>query len=163
MIQTGDAASVEFIQTLGAIEQTVPVSGSPDVAEVAVGVEAGFPVLLARVGRGLLGWAFVVFLDVGQVEQEQAQLAGGGDGAAVLVGFGLDLAEQVDLVGEAVGGDGAEDVVAVQAEVAQIGVSGGAGAAHAVGDLLQGEVLALEVVGCEDASAASWGRWVGAG
>ncbi|MXY85193.1 MAG: hypothetical protein F4Y95_01540, partial [Chloroflexi bacterium] len=63
------------------------------------------------------------------------------------------MSEEVELVGEMVGGDGAKDVVAVEAEVAEVGVDGGAGAAELSGNLHGGASLAPEVVGFEDASA----------
>ena len=108
-----------------------------------------------------VGWGggLLVLLDGGQVEQEEAQFSGGGDRLSVLGGIGLGLGQAVELVGEAVGGDGPEDVVAVEAEVSEVGVDGGRGAAHLPGDLAQGECLAVEVVGFDHASAASGGRW----
>lgn len=42
-----------------------------------------------------------------------------------MVGCGFGLGEDVDLVGEQVGGDGAQDVVAVPLEVLEICVDGG--------------------------------------
>ncbi|MDE2987668.1 MAG: hypothetical protein OXT70_06385 [Chloroflexota bacterium] len=69
-------------------------------------------------------------LDVGQVEEQEAQFASGGDVALVLFGLGVGIGEEIELVGETVGGDGAEDVVAVEPEVAEIGVDGGAGASE---------------------------------
>ncbi len=103
----------------------------------------------------------LLFLEVGQGGEQEAQFSGGGDGLAVLVGVGVGGGEDVDLVGESVGGDGAEDVGSVELEVAEVGVDGGAGAAEFLGDSVGGESLAVEVVGFEDASAASGGGWVG--
>ena len=102
----------------------------------------------------------LLFLEVGQGGEQEAQFSGGGDSLAVLVGLGLGGGEDVDLVGKAVGGDGAEDVGSVELEVAEVGVDGGAGAAEFLGYSVGGESLAVEVVGFEDASAAS-GGWVG--
>ena len=95
--------------------------------------------------------------------EQEAEFAGGGDGLAVLVGVGVGAGEDVDLVGESVGGDGAEDVGSVELEVAEVGVDGGAGAAELFGDFVRRDALAVEVVGFEDASAASGGGWVGHG
>ncbi|MDE2986545.1 MAG: hypothetical protein OXT70_00645 [Chloroflexota bacterium] len=99
----------------------------------------------------------IVFTDCGQVEQEEAQFARGGDGLSVLVGFGLGMGEDVELVGEIVGGDGAQDVVAVALEVLEVCVDGGVGAAEPGADLPEGESLAVEVVGLEHAVAAPGG------
>jgi len=60
-------------------------------------------------------------LEVGQVEEQEAQFASGGDVALALFGLGVGIGEEVELVGETVGGDGAKDVLAVEAEVADIG------------------------------------------
>ena len=65
-------------------------------------------------------------LDDGQVEEQEAQFASGGDVSLALFGMG----EEIELVGETVGGDGAKDVLAVEAEVAEVGVDGGAGASE---------------------------------
>ena len=73
--------------------------------------------------------------------------------------MGVGIGEEIELVGETVGGDGAEDVLAVEPEVAEIGVDGGAGASESAGDLHGGASLAPEVVRFEDASAASRGWW----
>ncbi len=108
---------------------------------------------------GVFALVLVVFLDVGQVEEE-AQFSGVGYGLSMLGKVGLGLGEDVDLIGELVGGDGAEDVVAVEPEVTEVGMDGGRGAAHLPGDLGQEESLAVEVVGFEHASAASGGRWL---
>ena len=91
-------------------------------------------------GFGLFAALFVALLELGQGAEQESEFAGGGDVLAVLGGFGLGLGEQVDLVGEAVGGDGFEDVGAVALEVSEVGVDGGAGAAEPVGDLLAGRV-----------------------
>ena len=104
-----------------------------------------------------------VGLELGQGGEQEAEFSGGGDGLSVLVGVGVGGGEDVDLVGESVGGDGAEDVGSVELEVSEVGVDGGAGAAELGRDLLGGEALAVEVVGFEDASAASGGGWVGVG
>ena len=64
-------------------------------------------------GEGLFALLLFVCLDGGRALQEEPQFAGGGDGLAVLVGLGLGRGQDVDLVGEAVGGDGLEDVGAV--------------------------------------------------
>ena len=114
-------------------------------------------------GFGVLQDGAFVGLEPGQGGEEEAEFSGGGDGLAVLVGVGVGAGEDVDLVGEAVGGDGAEDVGLVELEVAEVGVDGGAGAVEALGDLVGGMSLAVEVVGFEDASAASGGGWVGHG
>ena len=112
-------------------------------------------------GVGLLKAEVVVGLEFGQGGEQESEFAGGGDGLAVLVGIGLGGGEDVDLVGESVGGDGAEDVGSVELEVSEVGVDGGAGAVEFLGDCVGGEALAVEVVGFEDASAASGGGWVG--
>ena len=96
----------------------------------------------------------LLFTDRRQVEQEEAQFACGGDGPSVLIGVGLGMGEDVELVGEEVGGDGAQDVVAVTLEVLEVRVDGGVGAAEACADLAEGESLAVEVVGLEHAVAA---------
>ncbi|MYD73894.1 MAG: hypothetical protein F4Y11_06550 [Chloroflexi bacterium] len=93
----------------------------------------------------------IVFTDCGQVEQEEAQFACVGDGLSVLVGLGLGMGEDVELVGEIVGGDSAQDVVAVTLEVLEVCVDGGVGAAEPGADLPEGESLAVEVVGLEHA------------
>ena len=105
----------------------------------------------------------LLFLEIGHGREQEAEFAGGGDGLAVFVGVGVGGGEDVDLVGESVGGDGAEDVGSVGLEVAEVGVDGGAGAAELSAISLGGESLAVEVVGFEDASAASGGGWVGHG
>ncbi len=112
---------------------------------------------------GCFALLVVVLLDGRQVLEEEAEFAGGGDGLAVLVGISFGGGEDVDLVGEPVGGDAAEDVGSVEVEVSEVGVDGGAGAAELGGDFFGGEALAVEVVGFEDASAASGGGWGGHG
>jgi len=119
-------------------------------------------------GDGLFALVLVVFLDVGQVAEEEPQFLGVGYGLSVLDRVGLGLGEDVDLIGELVGGDSAEDVVAVESEVAEAGVDGGRGGVHLPADLAEGESLAVEVVGFDHASAASGSRrfggcWVGHG
>ena len=123
------------------------------------GVEA-----VGRLGRlGRLGRRWRLRLEPGHGREEEAEFSGGGDGLAVLVGVGLGGGEDVDLVGESVGGDGAEDVGSVGLEVAEVVVDGGAGAAELSRDLFRGESLAVEVVGFEDSAAASRGWRVGHG
>ncbi|MCY3587269.1 MAG: hypothetical protein OXH40_01100, partial [Chloroflexi bacterium] len=178
-MRTGDSAFgllfglalAELDDALRAAEDALSGTGFVDVAFVSVGTEAGFELEGAgagfRLGGG--GGEFVfappvlLFVDGGQALQQEAQFSGGGDGLAVLVGFGVGGGEDVDLVGEPVGGDGAQDVSSVELEVAEVGVDGGAGAAELGGDCVGGETLAVEVVGFEDASAASGGGWVGVG
>ena len=162
-------ALAELGDALRAAEDALSGPGFVDVAFVSVGAEAGFELEGAGAGFHLGGGGgeflfappVLLFVDGGQALQEEAQFAGGGDGLAVLVGVGVGGGEDVDLVGEAVGGDRAEDVGSVELEVAEVGVDGGAGAAEALGDLFRSESLAVEVVGFEDASAASGGGWVG--
>ena len=148
-----------------------PAAGFVDVAFVSVGTEAGLELEGAGAGFRLggsrprvpvLGCSVLLFVDGGQALEEEAEFSGGGDGLAVLVGIGVGGGEDVDLVGESVGGDGAQDVGSVELEVAEVGVDGGAGAAEFLGDCVGGEALAVEVVGFEDASAASGSGWVGA-
>ena len=79
----------------------------------------------------------LLFLEIGHGREQEAEFAGGGDGPAVFVGVGLGAGEDVDLVGESVGGDGAEDVGSVGLEVAEVGVDGGAGAAELSRDLFR--------------------------
>lgn len=112
------AAGIECAQTGGAVEGALALPGAANVAMVSLGVDASFKIAFAFAGlsggggggAGMFALLLLVFLDGGQVEQEEAQFAGGGDGLAVLVGFGAGLVEAVDLVGELVGGDGLEDV-----------------------------------------------------
>ena len=164
-------ALAELGDALGATEDASSGAGFVDVAFVSVGTEAGLELEGAGAGFRLGGGggefvfasAVLLFVDGGQALQEEAEFAGGGDGLAVLVGVGLGGGEDVDLVGESVGGDGAQDVGSVELEVAEVGVDGGAGAAEFLGDVFRGEALAVEVVGFEDASAASGGGWVGVG
>jgi len=94
-------------------------------------------------------------LDSGEVEQKESQFTRGGDVALALLRVGVGMGEEVQLFGEAIGGDGAQDVVAEEAEIAEVGVDGGAGAAELSGDMHGGAALAPEVMGFEDASAAS--------
>ncbi len=162
---------VEVAHAAGAAQGAIAFAGAADVAAVAIGMIAGFPLALAGTslglcvegGEGLFALLLIVCLDGGQALEEEAQFAGGGDGLPVLVGCGIGLGEAVDLVGEAVGGDGLEDVCAVELEVAEVGVDGRAGTAEPLGDLFGGEALAVEVVGFEDASAASGCGRVGCG
>ncbi|MCY3589692.1 MAG: hypothetical protein OXH40_13530 [Chloroflexi bacterium] len=119
------------------------LEGSRFVQILHGGVDASGVVL------GLAG-----FLDGWQVQQEEAQLANGGHGLALLVGFGCGMGEDVELVGEIVGGDSAQDVVAVALEVLEVCVDGGVGAAEPGADLPERESLAVEVVGLEHAPAA---------
>ncbi|MYJ92574.1 MAG: hypothetical protein F4038_05945, partial [Chloroflexi bacterium] len=155
MAELGDA--------LGAAEDALSGAGFVDVAFVSVGAKAGLELEGADTGfrlggRGrelLFSAAVLLFMDGGQALQEEAEFTGGGDGLAVLVGVGVGGGEDVDLVGESVGGDGAQDVGSMELEVAEVGVDGGAGAAELSGDLFWTEALAVEVVGFEDASAAS--------
>ncbi|MYA00991.1 MAG: hypothetical protein F4Y35_04320 [Chloroflexi bacterium] len=112
---------------------------------------------------GVAELLLIVFTDCGQVEQEEAQFARGGDGLSVLVGFSLGMGEDVELVGEMVGGDSAQDVVAVTLEVLEVCVDGGVGAAEPGADLPERESLAVEVVGFEHAVAAPGGGWVARG
>ncbi|MYD53942.1 MAG: hypothetical protein F4W96_06535 [Chloroflexi bacterium] len=104
-----------------------------------------------------------VFTDDREVEQEEAQFSRRRDGLPALVGLGLGMGEDVELVGEEVSGDGAQDVVAVTLEVLEVRVDGGVGAAEACADLAEGESLALEVVGFEHAVAAPGGGRVARG
>ena len=144
-------------EAAGAVEVALSLVGAGHEAAVSVVAEDVFPD--GFLGLGLSG----ALLDDGQAEQEETEFSGGGGVPSVLVGVSVGPGEQVDLVDEPVGGDAAQDVLAVQAEVFEVGVSGGAGAAEAVADLLQGESLAVEAVGLQHASAASWGWWVGHG
>lgn len=117
-------------------------------------------IILLSVGAN----AVVLLLDGGQVEQEESQFPGGGDGPAVLVGFGLGVCEDVELICELVCDNGAQDVIAVEAEVLEVGVDRGGGAAEAPADLSEGKSLAVEVMGLEHAVAApGGGRLAGRG
>ena len=157
----GVVAFVELGVAAGAVGLALTGVGSDDVAMVSV--EVGEEVAAAGEGDGggvaggfeLLAALLLVFFELGQVAEQEPQLAGRGDALSVLVGIGFGLGEQVDLVEQLVAGDGVEDVVAMESEVAEVGGDGGAAAVHAVGDLLVGEGLAVEVVGLEDAEAAS--------
>ena len=178
-MRTGDSAFglffglalAELGDALGAAEDALSGARFVDVAFVSVGTEAGLELegagagfrLGGGVGEFLFSAAVLLFVDGGQALEEEAEFSGGGDGLAVLVGVGVGGGEDVHLVGEAVDGDGAEDVGSVELEVAEVGVDGGAGAAELGGDFFGGASLAIEVVGFEDASAASGGWWVGHG
>jgi len=135
-------ASVEGEETLGAVLRALSGAGSVDVAAVAVGIQLEIPGLFV----GCFALLVVVLLDGGQALEQETEFAGGGDGLAMLVGVGLGGGEDVDLVGEPVGGDAAEDVGPVELEVSEVGVDGGAGAAELFGDLVRWDALAVEVV-----------------
>ena len=178
-MRTGDSAFdlffglalAELGDALWTAEDALSGAGFVDVAFVSVGTEAGLELegagagfrLGGRGGEFLFAPPVLLFVDGGQALKQESQFAGGGDGLSVLVGFGLGGGEDVDLVGESIGGDGAQDVGSVELEVAEVGVDGGAGAAELFGDLVSRKSLAVEVVGFEDASAASGGGWVGVG
>ncbi|MXV80648.1 MAG: hypothetical protein F4007_08345 [Chloroflexi bacterium] len=109
----------------------------------SVGVDLG--------NAGAVERLLFVFTDDREVEQEEAQFSRRRDGLPALVGLGLGMGEDVELVGEEVGGDGAQDVVAVTLEVLEVCVDGGMGAAEPGADLPERESLAVEVVGFEHA------------
>ena len=162
----GVVAFVEVGVAPGAVGQALTNLRSVDVAGVSVEVGEEVPAPGEGDGGGiasgfeLLAALLLVFFQLGQVSEQEPQLAGGGDALAVLVGFGVGLGELIDLIEQLVAGDGVEDVVAVALEVAEVGGDGGARAAHAVGDLLVGEGLAVQVVCFEDAQAdARRGRY----
>ena len=162
-------AFVELGEAPGAFGHTFIDLGPADVAKVSV--ESGEVVAAAGEGDGgcvaggfeLIASLLLVLFKLRQVAEQEAQLAGGGDAPSMprRVGVGLGLCEEVDLVEELVAGDGVEDVVAVELEVAEVGGDGGAGAVHAFGDLALGERLAVEVVGLKDAEATSGRGWDG--
>ena len=81
----------------------------------------------------------------------------------MLLGFLSGLDELVDLVDQLLGGEGFEDVLAVELKVAEVGGDGGVGAAEFGGDLAEAEALAAEVVSLEDASAAAQAGRLGRG
>ena len=157
--------AVQATEAAGAGQRALVLCRSADVPVVSVGIDPTLPLVEQGVGVvedgvgvvGRIGLRWFVRLEFGHRSKQEAQFAGGGDGLAVLVGVAGGLGEALDLVGESVRGDGAEDVGAVALEVAEVVVDGGAGATELFGDFVGRESLAVEVVGFEDASAASGG------
>jgi len=107
----------------------------------------------------------------GAVRFVAADLREGGEQQAefVQVGAALDVVgvvvvAEVDQVGhDLVGGEVLDQVAAEEFEVAQVGVDGGDGALHALGDLAHGESLHAELLGLEDAGASGGVGVVGEG
>lgn len=179
-VQTVGGRLVDFglnpFHALRAEQLALSLTGAAEVALVSIGIDARFPLvgkgagvglLLEFAGQGAEGQMPLLLLDLLEARhgaEQEPQFAGGGDVLAVSGRFRVGLREQVDLVGELVGGDGAEDVCAVEPVIPQVRVGGGAGAVHFLGHLAQGTSTAGEVVSFEDAQAASGsGRLAGGG
>ena len=165
-MRQGVVAFVEVGAAHRALGQALAVVVAGDVTDVSVLVGQEMPASSESDSVGLAGvdelFALfaLLFLEVGQGGEEETQLSGGGDGLAVLVGVGVGGGEDVDLVGESVGGDAAQDVGAVELEVAEVGVDGGAGAMELSGDVIGGGGPGSRGGGLRGCVGSVWG-WAG--
>ena len=112
----------------------------------------------AALGEFLGGCGFVA-ADLGAGAEQQAEFADGGE--ALVVAGVVEVGELDEVCDELVGGEFVDEVGAEEFEVVEVGGDGGMGAAHALGDLAEGEALLPEFGGPGGfwRGGLGWGSW----